>query len=380
MPSPDGFSPGDNHYESDIEFDGTGCLGDCCQSKGIWGSFDYLLWWTKGQRTPPLVTTSDPADSGVLGEPTTEIIYGNESISAGNRSGGRFEIGKWMDACNELGVGGRFFGLGDDSTRFFRASDGDPLLARPFFNADLGAEDSLVIASPGIASDGAISVETTSQIYGAEAFIRKMVHRDCRARTDMIIGYQFSRINEGLKINSVFTSIDPNGEVPVGTVIDVEDQFTTENSFHGAEIGFTSQYHHCRWSAQFLGKLGVGMMRQTVNVKGDSAVTVPNDPTDFRPFGLLAQPSNIGSRSQDEFVVVPELGINLTYCVTNHFQLMVGYTFMYWSSVVQPGNQIDRVISPADDNGQQDLDVPQPKFHESDYWAQGVNFGAQWTW
>src|SRR5438094_672952 len=51
--SPQG--PGDGHV------DGGRCLNDVCGPTGtIWGRVEYLLWWTKGDRLPPLVTTSPP--------------------------------------------------------------------------------------------------------------------------------------------------------------------------------------------------------------------------------------------------------------------------------------------------------------------------------
>ena len=38
-----------------------------------WFRADYLLWWTRGSYVPPLVTTStNPADGGILGRPTTQ--------------------------------------------------------------------------------------------------------------------------------------------------------------------------------------------------------------------------------------------------------------------------------------------------------------------
>src|SRR5262245_20844531 len=75
----------------------------------LWGSVEYLLGWTKGQFLPPLVTTSPvgtlPADAGVLGQPATAILFGNERVNTGVRDGGRFSIGYWLDDSRTLGLG-----------------------------------------------------------------------------------------------------------------------------------------------------------------------------------------------------------------------------------------------------------------------------------
>ena len=77
---------------------GGDCAADACR---LWGSAEYLLGWTRGQLLPPLVTTS-PAGTpvgtvGVLGQPTTTILYGNTHVNTEGRDGGRFELGYWLN-------------------------------------------------------------------------------------------------------------------------------------------------------------------------------------------------------------------------------------------------------------------------------------------
>jgi hypothetical protein len=359
------------------------CTGDCCVCPGGWASVDYLLWWSKGQSAPPLVTTSpqgtDAGDAGVLGLGTASVLFGGDTISSGVQSGGRVNFGRWLDCDEELGLGGKFFGLADATTNFSRTSDGDPILARPFFNIDTPGEDAVLVAFPGVAT-GTVAVNATSTVLGAEAYLRKLVYRDCDCRYDLLAGYQFARIDESLRVTSSITSIDPNGDVPVGTVINAKDLFRTQNQFNGTEIGFLRTANRGCWSTTALCKLGVGMMRESVIVTGRTIVSVPDEAADIRAGGLLAQPSNIGTQTHDALVLVPELGFNLAYHVTCNFDLLVGYSFIYWTSVVQPGPQIDRVVSVPDANGTQANPNPAPRFHETDYWVQGINFGAQWRW
>ncbi len=60
--------------------------------------------------------------------------------------------------------------------------------------------------------------------------------------------------------------------------------------------------------------------------------------------GLLAEPSNIGSFHKDQFSVVPQVDLTLSYHIDQHWRIFGGYDFLYWSSVVRPGQQIDRTL------------------------------------
>ena len=45
---------------------------------------EYLLWTVKKDRVPPLVTTStNPLDFGILGRPTTQVLFGGDGIDGG---------------------------------------------------------------------------------------------------------------------------------------------------------------------------------------------------------------------------------------------------------------------------------------------------------
>ncbi len=102
------------------------------------------------------------------------------------------------------------------------------------------------------------------------------------------------------------------------------------------------------WTMDALIRLAIGNTRQTVTINGQTTI---NDPTNTPavqtlPGGLLTQTSNIGTYRQDEFAVVPELNLNLGYQLTDHFRVMLGYTAIYWSNVVRPGQQISLDVNP----------------------------------
>ena len=130
--------------------DGTcGCCSQCCHRYDTWGSVEFLMWWGKGTPLPPLVTTSTAGtarvDAGVIGIPSTSVLFGNQLAGNKMQGGGRVTAGIWLDPDHNVAAGGRFFGLGGDTTRFAQSSTGDPILGRPFFNTTLNRQDALSI-------------------------------------------------------------------------------------------------------------------------------------------------------------------------------------------------------------------------------------------
>jgi hypothetical protein len=60
---------------------------------------------------------------------------------------------------------------------------------------------------------------------------------------------------------------------------------------------------------------------------------------------------------------------------------MFGYTFLYWSSVVRAGDQIDLTVNPnllSDTPGGPAR--PSFAFHETGIWAQGLSLGVELAW
>jgi hypothetical protein len=134
----------------------------------VWADAEYLLWWTKGSHLPPLLTTS-PAGTpietaGILGEPGTTVLFGNERVNTDARSGGRFTVGAWLNEGHTTGIEGRFFFLEDQTTRFAASSDGSVILARPFIDFDptspfFGQGNTILVGFPGLVQG---SFEATS--------------------------------------------------------------------------------------------------------------------------------------------------------------------------------------------------------------------------
>jgi hypothetical protein len=65
------------------------------------------------------------------------------------------------------------------------------------------------------------------------------------------------------------------------------------------------------------------------------------------PGGILAQQSNIGSYSRSVFGSITEGGVSFTFTPCKYIRFEVGYSAMYWNSVLRPGNQVNPNVTPG---------------------------------
>jgi hypothetical protein len=357
-----------------------GCCSACCHQHDVWGSVEFLMWWGKGTSLPPLVTTSPvgtpQTNAGVLGFPSTSVLFGDEMAGNKLQGGGRVTAGIWLDPDHNVAAGGRFFGLGGDTDRFAQNSPtGDPILGIPFFNALLDQPDALLLAFPGLSRGGINAYLSTNNVIGAEAFAEIMMLRDARRRIDLVGGYQFFRMDDWLQINSTST-LTQAGNPFAGLQIDVRDRFSTRNEFHGGEVGLRGRLAHGMWSLNVLGQVGLGNMNQTVTINGTTGVTPPGGgATAVSTGGLFAQESNIGVYQQNKFVFLPQLIANLNYHLNPNLSFHVGYNLLWISDVALSADQIDTAV-----NLNQPVGPIRPAFafQDRDYWFQGINLGMNW--
>jgi hypothetical protein len=361
----------------------SGCGDVCgeCPTRNF-ARIEYLMWWGRGRSLPPLVTSSfngtAQADAGVLGLPTTTTLFGGNNVGGDIRSGGRLSIGRVLDENGEWMAVGRFYGL-ENSVADFSATSaaGDPILARPFFNALLQQEDALLIAFPGLSMNGSINVTSRSSMMGADAYVRKLWAGEDDMTVDLLAGYQFSRLNDDLDIrSSELVVLDPRGIFPPNTTVAIRDTFRTRNEFHGGLVGMAIDSYRGPWKFEALGKLGFGNQRQTVIVDGNTTITPAVGPATSSPTGLLARGTNSGTFERDIFTIIPEANFNIGY-QTGNWTFTVGYTFMYWKDVAWAGDQIDTRVNLS--NPLVGDPLPGFFFHNTDFWLQGASFGAEYA-
>jgi hypothetical protein len=353
----------------------------CCQAeRSCWTvQAEYLMWWTRDRGLPPLVTTSPagtPRDeAGVLGLDDTRVLFGNEPVGEGLRSGGRVTLSRMLDDDGCYFADARIWGLEDSGRTYFNSSDGEPILARPFFNGLLDQEDAQLVAFPGVTEDGRIRVNIHNDLLGAEVAGRMLWRDDCRGQLFLLAGYQFTRLDDSLTIRNVQTSVDPQSALPVNTLIDVQDSFRTHNEFHGGQLGFLATTCGGCWSFDLAGKLALGSMRQRAIIAGRTVIAPPFGSPLEGDAGLLAQATNSGDHQRHRLAFIPQVDVTARYQLNPCWRLTFGYSFLYWSNVLLAADQIDRRINFAPGIGPA---VPEFSFRRTDFWAMGMNFGAEY--
>lgn len=417
-----------------------GCGDPVCSKPGcgfgsrpiFYARGEYLQWWLEGMNTPPLViqdaqpdTVSDP-DVEFL-QPGVSIIYGDNRILEEGRDGYRVTLGYWFDDYGNWGIEGDYLDLGGISESF-SAGQLDGIvpanrIGRPFIavapldaNND-GDTDDLGELPVGRAAeevdtedlDGRVTVNSRSDFQTSGVrFMHGLCCRencgvgcgDCVGgcdsctscgtgvggnagwlpgvrRTDFIWGLRWAELDEGLQVTEDLQERDD-----LDTFL-LNDIFDTNNQFTGAEVGFRWQWEHQRWSLDMLSKIAIGNTEQSVRINGSTLVNRGTAFEATNPGGLLALPSNIGIYERDQFSIMPELGAKLGYMMTDRLRLSVGYTFLYWSNVVRPGDQISLLVDPnqvARFGGGDAGFAPEFRFIETGIWAQGLDFGAEYRW
>jgi hypothetical protein len=357
-----------------------------------WVRAQYLMWWTQGTVLPALVTTSPDgtprAQAGVLGTPDVDVLFGNDFVNNELRSGVRGTGGLWLDSSQYWGVQADWFSVGDDNTsgNYHAASDGDVILARPFFNVVTGLEDSELVSFPNLVS-GVVDVTSSSEMHSGALSLRANVREGASGRIDLLGGYRYFRYCESLAIREDLVSTNPGGFVQQGTTFGINDRFQATNDFHGAEVGITGEAFWSFLSLEGAVKTALGSVHQSVEVSGDTVVTTPGDPPVTTAGGFLALPTNIGVASRDDFTFLPQGDLNLKCLITDNFNLTLGYTILYLGEVVRAGEQIDRLVNPTQLTTPDQIGGPavgdarpQTLLSESDFWAQGLSLGGELLW
>jgi hypothetical protein len=354
-----------------------------------WGRAEALVWSIKHSQVPPLVTLGSPADvvPGGLGQPGTVILFGG-NIENEERYGGRFTVGRWLSSEEIVGLEGSFLFLDKRSVRFDDSSTGQPILARPFVDAITGIQNAAFISVPAVEAGG-IHIDLSSKLWGAEANLRVEVGRrlSCHDsfRIDLLGGFRHLELDEGLSIAQAGVFLPTSGVTSVAAV-NTFDQFDARNFFYGAQAGVDAELIHDCWSLKFTGKVAVGGNREIVGIQGNRVALAPDGTATVLPGGFLAQPTNIGRFSRAEFAVLPELGVTVGYQVTHRLRASVGYSVIYLSNAVRPGDQIDLTINttliPPIVGAFTPTGPPRPafSFHETDFWAQGVTASLEFRY
>ncbi len=312
----------------------------------LWARTEFLSYWFKNSSAPPLVTTGPSNALPTLGQPGTQVLFGN-TLDSGYHPGGRFSIGYDFasgDGNPTFGVEGSYFFATMGGSRFSGNSTGTPIISRPFFDLSTGTPVAVVegVANPaglGIAPvAGGVAIGDPSRLWGLE--LNGTVNLCCNPcagfRLDFIYGFRQLALDEDLSILENLALQDGSGEHIV-----VHDEFSTRNRFYGGQIGLHGQKFYEYFFIDGIAKVALGDMHTVVGINGSTTDSLPGFPSVTAPGGLLAQSTNIGRHTSDSFCVVPEVQLNLGTNITDRLKVYVGYNYLYVSQVARPGGQID---------------------------------------
>ena len=370
----------------------------------------------------------------------TDVVFGNPIDSPSN-SGGRFALGKWLSPTVGVEVSYLFMAksstnfagspdMSNSAIPFFDVTNdlqssypiNMPLtttLKHVFLNTTPGIFVHLFNTETSTSSLGNMSSSLSSSLQAADLNGLWSLNNDTTQPLALIGGFRFVQLNEDLNLSSSVTRqndsttlLEPALGIPGqqsfinNSTSDIfrQDNFRTRNNFFGAQLGGRGEYRVGSWSLFGSGQASIGNMRENVNVSGitnfdNTSIITPTktilvagvplivptgDPniltttSSQEDSGLFAQPTNSGNHTQNVIAGVIQGDVKLRYYFSPTCNLSAGYTVMYLSSVVQPGEQIVNGINPESLNVPfTNFDTSQPKFQfrTTDYWAQGVNIG-----
>jgi hypothetical protein len=212
-----------------------------------------------------------------------------------------------------------------------------------------------------------------------------------RFRADIVAGYRYLDLEDQLGITETLTATSPTPIDPTNptgaqgvSAFLIHDQFNTQNTFNGGDLGMKFEFQRNRWSLDVFPRVALGSTHEVVDINGSTRTTSPAGVEATAVGGLLALSTNIGHYTQDDFAVVPELDLKLGFQFTRHTRLVLGYDCLYWSKLARAGEQIDRSVNgtlvPNSGVPQVGATAPLFSFQESGFWAQGVNIGVDCRW
>jgi opacity protein-like surface antigen len=370
----------------------------------LYGGAEYLRWWVKGAPlSVPLVTTGPESTAeGSINSNEATILYGapfspatggNDTQNFDPLSGVRLWFGYWLDDTQRLAVEAGGFALQKAEADYNISSDstGSPALGIPEYNSifylgegrcNIGVpncgtgvgEDRSPVSVPDELA-GSIAIKNTLQLWGLHANAVVNVVRTATWEVSALGGFRYLNLNEDFNMYSTLMGV--SGSSFAGQSGYTDDDFATWNQFYGALLGLRAHGKLGPFSLESTLTAALGVNHETISINGYyQAYGFFNE---SGPYGIFATPANSGTTSSNKFAVVPEVQVKLGYDITPAVRVTVGYTFLYWSNVVRPTDQIDRNLIKGqfyqEDPYSTSLAYPQRLDKTTDFYAQGVSVG-----
>jgi hypothetical protein len=350
-------------------------LPDGTCGKRLTAGVEYVLWWLREGRLGPTLTTSSEASRGLIGQPDTWTLYGDDRLETrhGDRFNGvRATLGYWLDGARTVGVEGSAFFLERDSTHFKATSDGSTLLAIPYYTAG-GSATSEIIAgqAPAGLRNGGFVGYSRIELFGEEANLVAPLLSGEGYRLEALGGARFLQMRDRTDLTATGHSLPHQT-----TLFGLEDHFRAYNAYYGGQAGLRGELTCGRFFVNLRGEVGLGGNVEQVRAFAQRIYQTPAERL-ATPTGLFVQAGNAGTVERTAVNMVSEVGLNVGCRVTDHLRVFGGYTFLLWDSPLRSGDQIDPVINMSPGTAPARPAIP---FKEDLFWAQGLNAGLELSW
>jgi hypothetical protein len=236
----------------------------------------------------------------------------------------------------------------------------------------------LLVSDPLSGFAGGVALSSAVRLWGAE--VNGVVAARLRpgVEAQFLAGFRYLDLTENFQLLNITRDL-----VLDNTAV-IADRFDTRNQFYGGQLGTRLSLTSDRLSADVGVTVALGSAHQVVGINGISSQFGPGavTPGTFEG-GFFAQPSNMGRTTEDRFAVVPEVRASVGYDFLPGVRAFVGYDWLYLSTVVRPGSQVDRLLDQGQSPILRGLEPagpgvrPAPQFNRTDFWAQGLSFGLQ---
>jgi len=226
---------------------------------------------------------------------------------------------------------------------------------------------------------GAVSAVNKTQLWGGELNGLISLYRTPSWELSGIVGFRYLDLSESLNLTGLIEGISGPYQGQVGVV---RDGFSTKNQFYGGTLGLRGSYSTGRLSVDATARIALGDSHQIQNIAGGYWSANFKAPYDAGTEGVFAQPANEGTSSKDRFAVVPEAQIKIGYAITPRLRATIGYDFIYYSSVMRPGDQMNRELPKGQTFNQADPRVsttsPSRLSKTTDFFAHGISVGMEY--
>jgi hypothetical protein len=290
----------------------------------VWGSAELLLGNTSGVNVPPLVTTG-PASAGLaagaIGAPGTVVLFGGRKMLDNWRTGLRIEAGAWFGPSHVWGASARVYSLFSTSDQLVGEGDGTNVVNLPQFFPVGGVpvQFPMFVGFPGV-TVGTVATTVQTTFTGGDLSLRRLLVSTEPLRFEAFAGYR--QLHLGDELGAAFRA---SGGIVGVLALRGDDSVRTRNNFYGGQVGGLGSLALGRFTVQGVSSVALGMNASDLDFSRTRLATV----------GAVVVPlvqATSGGRV-NYFSVVAEGGVRLSFRVTDHAKLTVGYTGIYWSNV-----------------------------------------------